>query len=314
MVSAGEANAFRYVQVGQSAPHLLLEDLTGRAVKSSFAGKLIVLVFWKTGQSFSSQALGDLSDIAKELQRYEIEVYAISGPETTRDNMRAMAAKYPLVRFFIDPGMQAHEAYGVIVLPSTGIVGKDGKLAFYHPSRNNNYKAIISGKLKVLLGLMAQDAFEAELIRLGETFTSSAQEAQNHYRAGLTFFHDGKQEKAVGEFTRAISIDPTMLEAYTQLGYVLLEMGNPKAAIEKFEHVKQHNPLSPAAGVGLGIAYLRVGEWDKGRRLLESAVAINPNPVQGYIELAKAYEAKGDLTKALYYYKRAVKKVLQGRK
>jgi cytochrome c-type biogenesis protein CcmH/NrfG len=47
---------------------------------------------------------------------------------------------------------------------------------------------------------------------------------------------------------------------------------------------------------------------------MKDAVQINPDPVQGYYELGRAYEKKGDLKEAMHAYKWAVRKLLQGRR
>jgi tetratricopeptide (TPR) repeat protein len=311
----GRTEAFRHIQVGKPAPSLLVEDLGGIDVKPSFVGKLTVLLFWRQGQSFSSEALRDLAGIAQEFRRKGVEVLAIADPTAEVAELIAFAKQQGFsLPFFIDTERRAQEAYGVIVYPSTGIIGKDGRLLFYLPSRNSNYKEIIGGKLEVLLGMMPEKEFEARLTRLGETFEGNGKKAQGHYKKGLSLFQKGKKEEASREFAQAIRLSPAFQDAHLQLGNVLLEMGDVRTALKEFQYVKDQNPLSPSAKLGIGIAYLRLGEQDKGIQLLEEAVSINPNPVRGYAELGKAYEAKGDMTKALYFYKQAIKKLLQGRK
>ncbi|MFQ5872247.1 MAG: tetratricopeptide repeat protein [Dehalococcoidia bacterium] len=314
-VFAARTEAFRYVQVGDSTPPLLVEDVGGTEVKPSLSGKLTVLLFWRPGQSFSLAALRDLAEITQELQGKGVEFLTIADPTAKASDIAAVVKQQGFsLPFFVDRQRRAQEAYGLIVFPSTGIVGTDGRLLFYLPSRNSNYKEIIGGKLKVLLGLMQGKEFEAQLTRLGETFVENRQKARDHYRTGLAFSQAGQKEEAARELAQAINLSPEFLNAHLQLGYLLLETGDTQIALKEFRYVKERNPLSPSARIGIGIAYLRLGKRDKGIQLLEEAVSINPNPVRGYTELGKAYEAKGDMTRALYFYKRAIKKLLQGRK
>ncbi|MDH3444246.1 MAG: tetratricopeptide repeat protein, partial [Deltaproteobacteria bacterium] len=98
------------------------------------------------------------------------------------------------------------------------------------------------------------------------------------------------------------------------LGFAYLDLQEPKAAQEEFELVLKRHNTSPAARMGLGISAVRLGDLDKGIAMLEDAVQINPDPVQGYYELGRAYEKKGNLKEALHAYKWAVRKLLQGRR
>jgi len=93
-----------------------------------------------------------------------------------------------------------------------------------------------------------------------------------------------------------------------------LDSEEPNVAQREFELVLMQHTASPGAKLGLGIAAVRLGDLDRGIEILKEAVQINPDPVQGYYELGKAYEKKGNLKEATHAYKWAVRKLLQGRR
>lgn len=315
LCAVSDARAFRYVKVGEPAPALVVDDLGGTEVKPSFFGRLTVVVFWKHDQPFSLAALQDLQALYRDLQGNGVEVLAVTEPSAGAGQIATVARDHALsFPFFIDRGRHASETYGVIVYPSTGIVARNGTLLYYQPSRNSNYKEIIEGNLKVALGLMSEQALTQALARMGEPFGEDREKALVRNREGLALFEAGKTEEAARALAEAVHLYPEYQDAHVHLGYVLLESGEVRSALKEFESVRQQNPLSPQARIGIGVAHLRLGEVDKGIGLLEEAVSLNPDPVRGYAELGRAYETKGDLAKALYCYRRAVQKLLQGRK
>lgn len=312
---AGPAPAFRSVLVGSAAPAVSVRDLAGREVKLAFGGRPVVLLFWRTNQPFSLRALKDLEEIKKEFSPRGVEVIALTeggaSPASARDSIKKLGLSYPV---YHDAQRAVEEKFGVIVFPSTGIVGADGRLKFYLPSRNSNYRQILQARLRLELGLMDEKAFEQRMKRLGEELGGERVKAQDHLKAGLRLSRQGKPKEALVEFKQALSLDAELVDAHLAMGYAYLDLQEPRVAQNEFEQVLKQHPASPGGRLGLGISVARLGDLDKGIAILEDAVQINPDPVQGYYELGRAYEKKGDLRQAMHAYKWAVRKLLQGRR
>jgi Flp pilus assembly protein TadD/peroxiredoxin len=309
------AEAFRNVEVGDPAPPLLVEDLNGKKVNLAFTGKLTVLLFWKSEQAGSLAILEKLADLAGEFKGSKVEVVTIADGEAETpellDLVKQQSFPFPV---FIDRSKRSQERYGIIVFPSTGIIAENGRLQYYQPGQPGNYSETIGGKLKVLLGTMTEQQYSALLRLRGATSGEDRKKAQDHFAKGMRSWEDGNRREAISELTQAVALHPRYKKAQLQLGYLLLEVGDKEGALNEFQHVKGQNPHSPSADMGIGIVYLHLGESALGITLLEKAVNINPDPVRGHAELGKAYEAEGDLGKALFHYKRAISKLLQGRK
>ena len=308
-------SAFRSVSVGMAAPAVAVLDLDAREVKVSFGQRVAVLVFWRPNQPFSTEALKDLDQIRKEFSQRGVEILAIveetGQPAPSRESVKALGISYPI---YLDPARQVEEAYGVIVFPSTGIVGGDGRLKFYLPSRNSNYQEIVRGRLKVELGLMTEKDFAQRMKQIGEDLGGERVQADEHLKIGLRLSRQGKSKEALRELKQAAALDPDLMDVPLALGYAHLESGETRVAQREFEWVLERYQASPGAKLGLGIITARAGNLDKGIHMLKEAIQINPDPVKGYYELGLAYENKGDLKEAMQAYKWAVRKLLQGRR
>lgn len=314
-LSPGFTFAFRSVSLGDKAPSISVRNLDGHEVKISFGESVAVLTFWREKQSFSREALKDLEQLKKDFEGKGIKVFAIAegniAPSSVKEVVRTLGLSYNI---YIDSEHRAEERYGVIVFPSTGIVDSNGRLKFYLPSRNSNYREIVGGRLKIEIGLANEEEFEQRMQQIGETLGSERLKAEEHLKIGLRLLRRGKAAEAVQELSQALDLNPDLADAHLGLGYSYLDSGEIGRARDEFEKVLQRHPASPGARVGIGISEIRSGRLDKGIEILKKAVGLNPDPVRGYYELGRAYEKKGEMKKALHAYKWAVRKLLQGRR
>lgn len=312
LVPAGAA-AFRYVKVGSAAPALAVEPLHGAPVQLPEAGRLTVLVFWRPGQQLSEDALTDLARVASRLKARSVDVVAVMESGGDRTQSQDRATRLPL-RFVLDGDGRLAEAYGVIVFPSTAVIGADGRLRHYVPSRTTDYRALIDAHVRHASGEMSDADHARRTGGLGERQASAGDVVHAALARGTALARQGRYVEARPPLVEAVTRAPEHLEAQLQLAHVELELGEAAEALRRFELVLARSPGLPAARLGRGIARLRLGHIDEGIRLIEEAVVLNPEPVRGHRELARAYEGKGDLARALEHYRWAYQKLLQGRK
>lgn len=307
------ASAFRYVAVGSAAPALAVEEVQGVPGKVPAPGRLTVLVFWRPGQRLSEDALADLVRLAPALAARSVDIVAVMESGADRAHSQARAARLPL-RFVLDRDGRLAEAYGVIVFPSTAVIGTDGRLRSYVPSRTPDYRDLIDAHVLHARGEISDQELGKRAGRLGEPPATAGDAAHAAFTRGMALVQQGRPAEARAELAEAVRRAPAHLEGQLQLAYVELELGEPAEALRRFELVLARNPASPAARVGQGIARLRLGHTDEGIRLIEEAAVLNPEPVRGHWELARAYEARGELARAIEQYRWAYQKLLQGRK
>ncbi|MDH3445305.1 MAG: TlpA family protein disulfide reductase, partial [Deltaproteobacteria bacterium] len=198
LLSPRSALAFRSVAVGSMVPTATLKDLSGRDVNLAFGRRPVVFIFWRAGQELSREALEDLEQIKKEFSERGVEIFAIAEGRTpvstVRDSVKNLALSYPVYR---DVDRKAEEEIGVIVFPSTGIVGPDGQLKFYLPSRNNNFRQILRARLRVELGVSSEKEFDRQMRQIGEELGSERAMAEGHLKTGLRLARLGKPQEAL---------------------------------------------------------------------------------------------------------------------
>jgi hypothetical protein len=309
------AFGFRSVQIGTAMPPAGVKDLEGRSVDLTFKARASLIFFWRAGQEFSLDGLQNLEEIKRDFAGKGVEILAIAEGGTTTAAAQAVVKRLGLsYRVYIDAEHKFEEKVGVIVFPSTGIVAPGGRLKFYLPSRNSNYGQIIRSRLSVELGLTDEKEFDRKMKQIGEELGGERAKAQDHFKAGIRLSREGNAGNALIELKQALALDPDLTDARLAIGFAYLDLQEARRAQTEFEAVLKQHPASPGARLGLGIAAARLGELDKGIEMMKEAIQINPDPVQGYYELGRAYEKKGDLKQAMHSYKWAVRKLLQGRR
>ncbi len=308
LVTPAGTAAFRNVAIGAAAPAVTLEG-GGAPVTVPAKGHVTVVVFWRPGQPFSEEAMADLSTFAPALTRKGVVVVAIAEVDTDA----TPSGRLPQGAI-VDRKRQAADAYGVVVLPSTAVIDARGALRAYVPSHRAGYRAVVEAHVLHALGELPETELTRRLGEVGEVHGRNAEGAEAAFKRGVAAAAERRHDEAAVEFARAIALQPDLVNAHLQLGYVRLELNEPQQALKEFESVLRVSPGSPGARVGLGIVRIRLGQIDEGIRVIEDAVQLNPEPVRGHYELARAYEARGDVKRAVYHYRWAFLKLMQGRK
>lgn len=113
------------LQVGDAAPDLRLEDLTGATrTLDDFLGSEMVLLFWDPGCDFCKKMLEELKAWESVYQDQATKLLVVSrGAVTTNTKMGLHA---PVV---LDPGGHVSSRYGATATPSAVLIDADGKIA-----------------------------------------------------------------------------------------------------------------------------------------------------------------------------------------
>jgi tetratricopeptide (TPR) repeat protein len=88
--------------------------------------------------------------------------------------------------------------------------------------------------------------------------------AEDHYYAGIDFFGDGKLDEAIGEYERALALDPKFADALH----------------------------------GLAQAYYAKEDFDRAIEIARRIVALDPDDILAWTAISRAYQRKGRVPEA----------------
>jgi cytochrome c biogenesis protein CcmG, thiol:disulfide interchange protein DsbE len=116
---------------GKPAPDFALRDLDGREVRlSSLRGRPVLLDFWATWCGYCRQALPNIELLHRGLKGKGLLVFGVDAeePEIARDYL----TKYGYtLRSLVDRKEEAVKLYHVEGWPTTVLIDREGKVAFY---------------------------------------------------------------------------------------------------------------------------------------------------------------------------------------
>ncbi|HEY1785869.1 MAG TPA: tetratricopeptide repeat protein [Pirellulales bacterium] len=157
---------------------------------------------------------------------------------------------------------------------------------------------------------------------------------------GLVLVQQHKLDEAIGQFRRALEIEPESFRAHTNLALALAERNEFSDATRHFRRAIEINPrlASPRYGLAhllrlegqidearqeyqlaarldpgnlfvryeLAQTLVQLGKLDESMPEFEAALAIDPKFLPAHIELARALTARGQIDKAMAHYRQAL--------
>ncbi len=125
------------------------------------------------------------------------------------------------------------------------------------------------------LGGVFYSALQSGPTPTGSVQTSSAP-PQQQQQPGMS----NEQARAILDLEQEVAVNPTNVNAWTQLGHVYFDTNNPPKAIRAYEKSLELNPNNPDVLTDLGVMYRRNGQPDKALATFDQAIAVAPNHEQ----------------------------------
>lgn len=113
------------------------------------------------------------------------------------------------------------------------------------------------------------------------------------YNAGKVLAATGQTDEAIAAYTRALELDPTMVDAALNIGTALLREGRTDDAIKAFKTLSEKHPDYLPASFNWAVALSQDGRDAEAIVVLERLVTKNPEFVQGLRALAELYTNNG---------------------
>ncbi|MFZ2198661.1 MAG: tetratricopeptide repeat protein [Thermodesulfovibrionales bacterium] len=137
------------------------------------------------------------------------------------------------------------------------------------------------------------------------------QSASAHYKIGVSYLNEGKAQLAFVEFQKAYELNPNDKEVLQAIGYIyLVHFDDTAKAIAFFEKASKVDPNYSEAYNNLGVAYEKLGQFDKAISFYKKAVSnlLYSTPEKAYISMGNSYYRLGKYEDALYSFKEAAKR------
>ena len=134
----------------------------------------------------------------------------------------------------------------------------------------------------------------------------NAAEAMEHYNRGRAFFEDTlkvppkkrEYDKAIGEFSQALRIDPGYAEAYRARAYVHHCAGRNIRAIDDYSQAIRREPGNARGYYFRGWAYAYSRKFDKAIDDYNRVIKLKPGHAGAWYNRGLAYKYLGKTTRA----------------
>ncbi|GAM97057.1 TPR repeat [alpha proteobacterium U9-1i] len=123
--------------------------------------------------------------------------------------------------------------------------------------------------------------------------------AMMHNNRGVALFRLGQIERAIEDYTTALSLNASMASAYENRGNAYAAQDNHAAATADYDRAIALNPRRAGALLGRGNARLAAGDAANALNDYNQALALNPGLNAAILNRALAYAALGDGAAAL---------------
>ena len=135
--------------------------------------------------------------------------------------------------------------------------------------------------------------------------------AEALYGLGSVYLEQNKTSEALECFERSTKLDAaypdTLPNAWNNLGLIATREGRTNRAVPYFEKALQANPDHLIALDNLGNAYRQLRQWEAARKVLEHAVEVGPQDPETNYSLAMVYAQLNDTAGAYEYLQRALR-------
>lgn len=154
--------------------------------------------------------------------------------------------------------------------------------------------------------LLASGDAAGALPLLAEAAALLGDNAKAHYLHASALWQTGGREEAVGEYRRAIDIDPGNRVYRADMAKALVALGRREEAAAEYEAILSAEPRSPGALRDLAALYTQAGNRERSLELLSQAVEVEPGSAVLRQDLAYALEKAGRTSEAIDAYRRVV--------
>ncbi|WP_394839535.1 tetratricopeptide repeat protein [Pendulispora rubella] len=140
--------------------------------------------------------------------------------------------------------------------------------------------------------------------RSDHTHDPGGEEFLFHLFRGSELLQDSRVHEAKEELEQALLLQPRDPKGQDLLAVVYFRIGHYPRAIQIYEQLKRDHPGRASLGLNLALCYLKTGQAQLAREELEEVVRLSPDHRRAWGYLGLAYERLGDYDKAELSFER----------
>jgi len=131
--------------------------------------------------------------------------------------------------------------------------------------------------------------------------------AEAHTNLGVALLRQGRRGEAIGQYERALQLEPRYAAAHNYLGMALVQAGKVQEAIQHYERALRLEPDFVTAHNNLASALAQSGRLPQAVEHWEQALRINPDHAGAHYNLGVALEQLGRTPEAIQHYEQALR-------
>jgi len=207
---------------------------------------------------------------------------------------------------FVEDHLQYLACMGPLALAGAGMVWL---AEFIIPGRPWLKSSLCAGLLLVLGMLSWQRAwaYENEESLWTDTLARNSNCWAGYSNLGFALLQKGQPNEAMAYFQKTLEINPNHAIAHYNLGLVLVQKGQMDEAIEQYQKALEINPNYAVAHNNLGWVLFKKGQVDMAIAQYQNALEINPNSAKAHHNLGIAFLQKGQVDKATAQFQEAIR-------
>jgi tetratricopeptide (TPR) repeat protein len=313
MEQSGDAGELRNLKTGETVPDVALRELGGDDVSlHQHKGNVVVLVFLSAQQRSSEEASVAAHRIVEDFNAADVELLFATADAAQTAYFRVQRDKSnvhdPLL---LDFERELYGELGLIVLPTTIVIDRDGRLAHVISGFKSDYRHVLESYILHAIGELTDEglarALESESFQRNQTEDKIAR----HRSAAKLLRNNSLYDDAHSELKAALAIDPDHEGAILDLASLQLSRNQVDEAATLVDRVLEASPNHRRAEVLRGMVLYHQDRLEEAEQVLTRALALNPNPVPIHYYLGKIYEARDEPAKAAEHYREALDRLLE---
>jgi hypothetical protein len=303
-----------------AAPELVLPKLESPS-QSIGLQKLegpTVLIF---GEPYNQQTLESLAKLKEifdtiGISETDVNVLLIMSHAPSRQQMVQLGREKNIgVEMLLDKNLTAFGDYGIIVLPSTVVIDKRGRVDLALSGAPLSYTDMVEDALLLATERITDQQFESSQSakQQGGSQQESVMRAHRLTSLARQLAARNFTKLALKRYRQALELDETYDQAKIGVARCLIKLNLLPDAVEELQEILQNNPEDVEANLVLSqIEIIRGGEGiAEGKKKLQQILNADPDHPRANYLMGTACEAEGETAQALNYYKKAASLLLE---